>query len=732
MYIKQLDPQTIRRISSGQVIASMSSALKELIENALDASATSIVIRFIEQGKDSIEVIDNGCGIDADNFDLLCRRNCTSKLLEFDQLNNVCTYGFRGQALNSLCNLCELQIHTRHSNQQIGTMIRFDTNGEIIGRENCAREIGTTVTLANLFKPLPVRRKELCQNLRRSFDRTLAMIYQYCVGIIGFRLSCWHHRSGSYEIIFNNNGQSIQSNIVSIFNYKQFLNLMPFIVDEDAIESGQNQVQIIGYISKPDKGCGRSVHDRQYFYINNRPCDLPQLSRQINQMYRQYNRNQYPFVVLRIDTDSQLLDLNCTPDKRTILLANQQYLTRLIVRSLIRMFNRDTNDVLMMNQTQTQIRSFLSTDPSTAKCSTPIKPNNHNDGQELSAISQIPPIKKPELILIPEPPSQTATEFKHPFFESLKITSSLIVDIPSIKQPKIKSNVRMNSPSKTADIQHERKKRKQESTTTNDTKIVIINEVEEDESSRNEIIVDVTIDSICNGYRRGGKISNQKQHCSTENQGGTRVRIAKELFGKARIVGQYNLGFIVVRYDDNLFVLDQHALDERFNYEKLLSNPPITRQRMVVAKSLKLSTASEMLLLDNMEIFQRFGFDFLVDYDRPIGHRVQMTQIPMANRWTANESDVEELIATLIDTPSLVVVNNTTVESNYSRFMFRGLKREIASKACRSSIMIGDFLTRLQMKMLIAKMIDVRNPWHCAHNRPAIRHLISISNFPPL
>ena len=735
MDIKQLDPQTVRRICSGQVIASMSSAVKELIENALDASATSIVIRFIEQGKDSIEIIDNGCGIDADNFHLLCRRNCTSKLLEFNQLNSVNTYGFRGQALNSLCNLCELQIHTRHSNQQIGTVIQFDSNGEIITRENSPREIGTTVRLVNLFKQLPVRRKQLCQNLRRSFDKTLAIIYEYCIGIIGFRLSTWHYRNGSYEIIFNNNGQSIQSNIISVFNFKQFSNLMPIQIDEEDLESSDNPViKISGYISKPDKGCGRSQQDRQYFYINNRPCDLPQICRQINQIYRQYNRQQYPFIVLRIDIESDQhqssIDLNCTPDKRTILLAKNTLILQLIERSLIRMFDRDEMQ-MVTNQTQTQIRSFLSiSDGGGDKCSTPIKSakniENDDDDEILADISQIRPSidsqPKPKFVLIPEPQSQTTTvEFKHPYFESLKLTKP--PPPPMSNQPKNGSSSEMDIiPKRKKTKHHQQQQLPMTIITTTDDNI----DDGGDQSFRDEIIVDQTIENICSGYRQINR-SFDKQ--TIIQDGTTKVQIDKKLFEHAQIIGQYNLGFIVVHYDNNLFVLDQHALDERYNYERLLSNPPISRQRMVIPKQLKLSTTSEMLLLDNLKIFKQFGFDFIVNLNDTIGQRIQITQIPIANRWTGNETDIEELISTLFDTPSLVIDHHHETSIHYSRFMFSGLKREIASRSCRSSIMIGDYLTRLQMKMLLAKMIDIRNPWHCAHNRPTIRHLISLNNF---
>lgn len=360
--IKQLDPYTIRRICSGQVIVSMAAAVKELIENSIDAGGTYICIRFGNYGKDHIEVIDNGSGIEESNFELLGQRNCTSKLLTFDHLNLVETFGFRGEALNSLCNLSNVKIHTRHSSTDMGTVLTFDTNGRIIDKVQKAREVGTTITLSKFFEPLPVRRKEFLLNFRRSFDKTLSIIYQYCLGLTGLKIVCEHMKpdSHTYSTIFINNGTSIQSNIVDIFDFKQFSQLMPFICHKDISDDDSStdfDFNINGFISKPDTGCGRNTSERQFFYINGRPCDLPNVCKKINQFYKTFNRNQYPFILLKINIDEKLVDRNLTSDKRKILLSDDHLIIKVIQHSLEKMFSPDDNELISVSQSN--LSSFL-------------------------------------------------------------------------------------------------------------------------------------------------------------------------------------------------------------------------------------------------------------------------------------------------------------------------------------------------------------------------------------
>lgn len=111
----------------------------------------------------------------------LALKHYTSKIREFSDLSFVSTLGFRGEALSSLCALCDLCVITRHKTAEIGTKIEYDHNGRIKNKSLCARQIGTTVQLANLFSTLPVRLKDLQKNLKREFAKMLELLYAYCI-----------------------------------------------------------------------------------------------------------------------------------------------------------------------------------------------------------------------------------------------------------------------------------------------------------------------------------------------------------------------------------------------------------------------------------------------------------------------------------------------------------------------------------------------------------------------
>lgn len=195
--------------------------MKELVENSLDAGATKIDIRLVEYGSKLIEVSDNGSGIEESNFDglgnvfnkyllryILLPRNVlsldfvfsylfvtialkhhTSKISEFEDLSSLSTFGFRGEALSSLCALSNLTVITRHkqSEQKIGHRIEYDNGGRISDKTRCAREIGTTISLKDLFHTLPVRHREFLKNLKREFHKMVNILYGYCLVVSGVR-----------------------------------------------------------------------------------------------------------------------------------------------------------------------------------------------------------------------------------------------------------------------------------------------------------------------------------------------------------------------------------------------------------------------------------------------------------------------------------------------------------------------------------------------------------------
>eukprot|EP00981_Chlorochromonas_danica_P001200 scaffold262_cov164-Ochromonas_danica.AAC.24 len=171
MMIKSIDEKTIHQLCSSQVVIDLATSVKELVENALDANATIIEIRLRNYGADSIEVHDNGNGIQPTDFEHLAVKHTTSKLKTFEDLQNgnVLSFGFRGEALNALCELSgKFTVITRHCHHQtsqtspslVGSRLEFDHLGHLIKQSPIARERGTTVIVDNLFQALPVRRAE--------------------------------------------------------------------------------------------------------------------------------------------------------------------------------------------------------------------------------------------------------------------------------------------------------------------------------------------------------------------------------------------------------------------------------------------------------------------------------------------------------------------------------------------------------------------------------------------
>ena len=184
--LKKLAESTILKLCSGPCISSLSSAVKELLENSLDARASNIQIRLSEMGLTGIEVKDNGVGIPRDDCEpgLLCQRYCTSKLFSLEDLLRISQYGFRGEALNSICLVSgALEITTKTADDPLAIKIAFQGSRA----EQSTREFlhhpsqGTTVLIKNLFAPVPVRRQALKQNIKKEFKALCDTVCEFAL-----------------------------------------------------------------------------------------------------------------------------------------------------------------------------------------------------------------------------------------------------------------------------------------------------------------------------------------------------------------------------------------------------------------------------------------------------------------------------------------------------------------------------------------------------------------------
>ena len=258
------------------------SALKELLENALDSGATRLDIRLKAHGVELLEVADNGRGIPSADLAGVALRHHTSKLREFDDLQQLASFGFRGEALNSLAALATLSISTRTDSDVTGTTLTFAKDGAVASRAVVARDVGTCVSVGELFAPFPVRRRELQRNASGEFRRVVSLVQAYGVICHSVRISCTSTLAkGGRSVLMQTQGTGgMRAAIAAVFGAKLLSELT-------ALDEAEGAFHLEGFISRPRAGDGRRSGDRQYLYVNSRPVDFPRLSRTLNEVMRQ-------------------------------------------------------------------------------------------------------------------------------------------------------------------------------------------------------------------------------------------------------------------------------------------------------------------------------------------------------------------------------------------------------------------------------------------------------------
>ncbi|KAF9766491.1 hypothetical protein IL306_001115 [Fusarium sp. DS 682] len=416
--IKQIDGRTVHQIQSGQVIVDLCSVVKELVENSVDAGATSIDVRFKNQGLDLIEVADNGSGIAPANYPSVALKHHTSKLSSYSDIATLETFGFRGEALASLCALSIVSITTcQQGEAPKGTKLSFEPSGALKGTAVVAASKGTTVSVERLFHNLPVRRRELERNIKREWNKVIALLGQYACIQTNLKFSVSQQPTKGKRIhLFSTKGNpTTRENIINIFGAKTMTVLVPLDLTlemqpstsgsalqiDPKNKSNSKEVRIVGHVSRPSHGDGRQTPDRQMFFVNGRPCGLPQFAKAFNEVYKSYNNSQAPFILADIQLDTHMYDVNVSPDKRSILLHDQNQLLDNLRTSLTNLFDSQDYSVptsqLLSFKNRTEKQSNTNT-PFRPLSITPKKPLDDSqpdveldeDSEESSPISTVP------------------------------------------------------------------------------------------------------------------------------------------------------------------------------------------------------------------------------------------------------------------------------------------------------------------------------------------------------
>ncbi|OAD72207.1 hypothetical protein PHYBLDRAFT_101035, partial [Phycomyces blakesleeanus NRRL 1555(-)] len=191
--------------------------------------------------------------------------------------------------------------------------------------------------------------------------------------------------------------------------------------------------------------------------------------------------------------------------------------------------------------------------------------------------------------------------------------------------------------------------------------------------------------------------------------------IEKTDFADMKILGQFNLGFIIVSLRNDLFIVDQHASDEKYNFETLQKETTIQCQRLIRPQIPSLTAADELVVMENIDILRANGFELEIHPENLPTDRIRIIAQPMNKSVLFDQQGMIELIYLLDDRPGEMVRCSRT-------------RKIFASRACRSSVMIGDSLTKKKMIKIVQNMGTISQPWNCPHGRPTMRHLLTLSD----
>ena len=383
--ITKIPSSSVNQICSGQVIVSLSSCVKELLENSLDSNPTSITIKLHNSGANLVEVIDDGCGIKKADRPLVCAKHATSKLTSFDDLYDdsiVNKFGFRGEALFSLANVSEeVTVTTKVDGESVAEKLFYGNNGSL--KEDCttqvARKRGTTVAIKNLFHALPVRRTDLLRRLKSQRSALFKMLQAYALVCVGIKFTVTDSAGGggkkggnSVQTVKLATGMSKSLNqlVSSVLGSKFHEGLADFSVDigdlvrELGKKDGKNNLDssekfsITGLISKPPIGSAKtsSARDLQFYSVNGRPVDIPKFSRSISEVWRGFdNSGKKPACVLNLVLPNSMFDINLSPDKREVFLSEESSLIELLCAKLTEFWSTEdrtfvSNEVQEMSE----------------------------------------------------------------------------------------------------------------------------------------------------------------------------------------------------------------------------------------------------------------------------------------------------------------------------------------------------------------------------------------------
>lgn len=840
--ITQISDADVHQITSGQVIVDVSSAVKEIVENSLDAGASRVDITVKNYGLDTIEVADNGIGVDSKDYDSICVKHSTSKISCFEDVSKVRTLGFRGEAMSSLCALGRVSIVTcTEAEAPRAAKLEYDEMGRLVKKSIIPGAKGTKVVISHLFEKLPVRRKDFTKNSKREFTKLVSVLNEYAIICEGVRISISHITlKGKRNSMLATQGSHMRSNVTNVFGSNGLYGLIPVDLDLDVSGkfrlAGDYTVKMSGFLSNCSFGQGRSSSDRQFLYINKRPVQLKRFAKAICEVYKGFNHVQVPVIILNLEVDPSMLDVNVTPDKRTVMMHKENLVVDYLKEALEEFYrgqahvipkNEDVK-VSGLRRVQQDVefesrdaekgpRGVISKDEAPKSeddqsenfqrknldlAESEPEPESDQEPQDIQVDEiQIDKLGKPgndnsqpssdqdkaddsdDDSLLEESDSETEAnpssftqtrkyktsdtphqnaqilETLNPFKSpnqhspnslhscnapSFKTPSSLSKSSPLATQSQTSNTQLLQSTklnSTPPELSYTPSRKRQPSASNQRPKRLnsqpLVKPIARDSLHNLEITLSrphiqqsrSAGFSVCSVPEKPSKL-NRKQTDNIEDSSAAEEKltltVSKTDFLNMSIAGQFNLGFIIVTRRKNekldLFIIDQHASDEIYNFERLSRDTVFQSQPLVIPRSVDLNSIDELSVMDNVGVFEKNGYKLCVDENEEPGNRVKLKSLPVSVDTVFDFSDFDEILHLIKKSES--TLSKAAIRPSKIRSMF-------AMRACRSSIMIGKPLKQSTMKTVVHHLSELDKPWNCPHGRPTMRHLMELASWTP-
>ena len=688
--INILSAELSNKIAAGEVVERPSSVVKELVENSIDAGSTNIKVIIKEFGIQQIRIIDNGSGITNDDLARAFLRHATSKISADYDLFHIETLGFRGEALASISSVTKVTIKSCAGEAQ-GKMLVLE-GGKVVSEEYYAPIKGTDLSVENLFYNTPARLKYL-RNPHTEQANITNIIHKFSLSYpnVAFEL----HVDG--KITFKTYGDGDVHKILSkIYNMGVARNMIEF--------SGSNDdYKVFGYISVPEET--RASKNYINIFINGRYIKNYGIQNAIIDAYGTLLMiNRYPLCVINIEMDPILLDVNVHPTKQEVRLSKEAELIRLIKEVIAERLSNYTyipqgmNNVLTKKE-KAKIEKINFLDE---------LDNKFGDVEDKNIFSEEK--KEPEVDLevelsFPDTQEEVAShviqedEFlfggdlltnsheekipvqsKENTFNQRSKTQKIKSDLPDLSyssHPRDNRNKFGDKPTK-KEIENFMNFSKKEDNTNYDNRIEeVVSNVVKDDSHFNEI--------------KDAKIVQDDD---------TKVRTLPDL----KVLAQIFKTYILSEADNKLFLIDQHAAAERYNYEKLqreFIERKNYKKQMLIPLMFDFSVEEAVEVRNNLEKFEELGIVFEEFGDNSYVVR----EFP---GWI--EEDEEQMIKIIVEK----VLRNNNITFNELR------NDAIAMASCKMSIKANQVLTDVEMNKVISDLYECKNPFTCPHGRPII------------